>query len=435
MVLEIHEASPPPSTVSRRSPRGNRPVVRRSRVNSTESENSNGSRSNTPGPNSALPSGSNNASRNPSFRGERPPSVATSRRSAANPDRSTSSGRGSAANSNNNVNKLASSNGDHPILASENCGPRRRSMPNVTEHFLAVPNAEESRESRLRRVRSFKTTSKGVVVNRGDSFKIKSTNSLMSTGSAITDATRSQQLQLPQNLMNNNDDILTPEAPPIPTYYRVIMMGAAGCGKTLMSKQFLTSDYVGGCDDNIESHEPHTVSVLLDGEESTIEFIDPPDRNVIDDSLQHLLDAYVVVFAINDHESFDQAQQLVRFLRVDHGTDRVILLVANKIDLVRKRKVTADEARLVSETYDCKYVEISAALNHHMDELLVGILTQIRLHMRIPFTTISFPGKESRSNDRKEKKKAFRGPRGFFSRLFRRAGRKKPKPCENLYAL
>ncbi|KAI8759485.1 GTP-binding protein GEM, partial [Biomphalaria glabrata] len=63
---------------------------------------------------------------------------------------------------------------------------------------------------------------------------------------------------------------------------------------------------------------------------------------VIDDSLQHLLDAYVVVFAINDHESFDQAQQLVRFLRVDHGTDRVILLVANKIDLVRKRKVTAD---------------------------------------------------------------------------------------------
>ncbi|KAH9495548.1 hypothetical protein Btru_013538 [Bulinus truncatus] len=156
---------------------------------------------------------------------------------------------------------------------------------------------------------------------------------------------------------------------------------------------------------------------------------------VIDDGLQHLLDAYVVVFAINDHDSFDQAQQLVRYLRVDHGTDRVILLVANKIDLVRKRKVTADEARLVSETYDCKYAETSAALNHHLDELLVGILTQIRLHMRIPFTTISFPGKESKNRDRKEKKKAFRGPRGFFSRLFRRAGRKKPKPCENLYAL
>jgi Rad/Gem-related GTP binding protein 1 len=50
----------------------------------------------------------------------------------------------------------------------------------------------------------------------------------------------------------------------------------------------------------------------------------------------------VVVFAINDHDSFNTAGQLVRYLRVDYGTDRAILLVANKIDLVRKRKVTAE---------------------------------------------------------------------------------------------
>lgn len=93
------------------------------------------------------------------------------------------------------------------------------------------------------------------------------------------------------------------------------------------------------------------------------------------------------------------------------------------------------EARLVAETYDCKYTETSAALNHYVDELLVGVLTQIRLHMRIPFTTISFPGKGHKSDDRKEKRRALKGPRGFFSRLFRRSGRKKMKPCENLYTL
>ena len=63
---------------------------------------------------------------------------------------------------------------------------------------------------------------------------------------------------------------------------------------------------------------------------------------VISEGLEQLLDAYVVVFAINDHDSFDTAQQLVRYLRVDYGTDRAILLVANKIDLVRKRKVTTE---------------------------------------------------------------------------------------------
>lgn len=89
----------------------------------------------------------------------------------------------------------------------------------------------------------------------------------------------------------------------------------------------------------------------------------------------------------------------------------------------------------MAETYDCKYTETSAALNHYVDELLVGILTQIRLHMRIPFTTISFPGKEPRPDDPKERRRSMKGPRGFLSRLFKRGSRKKMKPCENLYAL
>ena len=33
----------------------------------------------------------------------------------------------------------------------------------------------------------------------------------------------------------------------------------------------------------------------------------------------------------------------------------------------------------MASSYDCKYAETSAALNHNVDELLVGILTQIRL--------------------------------------------------------
>ncbi|KAK7114267.1 hypothetical protein V1264_000352 [Littorina saxatilis] len=173
------------------------------------------------------------------------------------------------------------------------------------------------------------------------------------------------------------------------------------------------------------------VTVLLDGEETTIEFMDPPDRNVISEGLEQLLDAYVVVFAINDHDSFDTAQQLVRYLRVDYGTDRAILLVANKTDLVRKRKVTADEARLLATTFDCKYAETSASLNHYVDELLVGIITQIRLQLSIPFTTIFFPHKDSK---RKNKKALCKGPKGFFSRLFKRGSHsgKKDKGVDNL---
>ena len=33
----------------------------------------------------------------------------------------------------------------------------------------------------------------------------------------------------------------------------------------------------------------------------------------------------------------------------------------------------------MATSYDCKYTEVSASLDHNVDELLVGILTQIRL--------------------------------------------------------
>ena len=37
------------------------------------------------------------------------------------------------------------------------------------------------------------------------------------------------------------------------------------------------------------------------------------------------------------------------------------------------------EGRAAADGYDCKYIETSAALNHRVDELLVGIHKQIML--------------------------------------------------------
>ena len=37
------------------------------------------------------------------------------------------------------------------------------------------------------------------------------------------------------------------------------------------------------------------------------------------------------------------------------------------------------EGKAAAEAYLCKYAEVSAVLMHHVDELLVGILKQIRL--------------------------------------------------------
>ncbi|GIY14514.1 GTP-binding protein REM 1 [Caerostris extrusa] len=58
---------------------------------------------------------------------------------------------------------------------------------------------------------------------------------------------------------------------------------------------------------------------------------------------------------------------------------KVYILVANKIDLVRCRAITAEEGRSIADKYDVKYIETSVGFNHNVDELLVGIVTQTRL--------------------------------------------------------
>merc|ERR1712008_515415 len=56
-----------------------------------------------------------------------------------------------------------------------------------------------------------------------------------------------------------------------------------------------------------------------------------------------------------------------------------VILVANKTDLVRSRVISTSAGNSLAVKYGCKYIETSPGINHNVDELLVGMLTQIQL--------------------------------------------------------
>lgn len=89
------------------------------------------------------------------------------------------------------------------------------------------------------------------------------------------------------------------------------------------------------------------------------------------------------------------------------------------------------EARSTALKYDCKYAETSAALNHHVDELLVGILSQIRLKQN-PELAQEIP--DCHHKKHKERKGSFKVAKGLLNKLFRKSS-KRDKSCENLYEL
>ena len=80
---------------------------------------------------------------------------------------------------------------------------------------------------------------------------------------------------------------------------------------------------------------------------------------------------------------------------------------------------------LLAESYNCKYIEVSVVLRHKMDELLVGVVKQIRLIE-----------KQKQAYRRKQHKDLICCLKGKQSMLGKLLGtRMESKSCDNLLVL
>ncbi|CAB4060161.1 unnamed protein product [Lepeophtheirus salmonis] len=128
-------------------------------------------------------------------------------------------------------------------------------------------------------------------------------------------------------------------------YYKVAMLGASGVGKSALTSQFLSSDDMNTYDSvgKIRRTFQKTVSLSVDGNESKLVFIDhsSTDMSVENQVSTYEPDGYIVVYAIDESET----------------------------------------GKAVAIRHGCKYIETSPGINHNVDELLVGMLTQIQLRI------------------------------------------------------
>ena len=88
------------------------------------------------------------------------------------------------------------------------------------------------------------------------------------------------------------------------------------------------------------------------------------------------------------------------------------------------------EGRAAADSFDCKYIETSAALNHRIDELLVGIHKQIML--KFNSITNTEPITHPDVNKLKTRKSSFKKTKRFLEKIFLGSSGKEKK-TENLY--
>ena len=146
----------------------------------------------------------------------------------------------------------------HSLVGELNAISRHGSLTGTT-----TPNVVFEDGVEIYRVRSFTMTSKGII-NRGDSFKIRSPAcrrslikhrqdsratlvlsqnfALSSIEGDMLSRADTEETGLPEEdiVEEEGDDLET-----IPTIYKVLLSGASGVGKTALRQQFMTSEYLG----------------------------------------------------------------------------------------------------------------------------------------------------------------------------------------------
>ncbi|XP_011173270.1 GTP-binding protein RAD isoform X1 [Solenopsis invicta] len=230
-------------------------------------------------------------------------------------------------------------------------------VPDVSSQ---MPPREEGEDEDSYRLRSFSLTSKGGVVNRGDSFRRR----------------RSRSNSLAPADQENVERRLPPKEV---ASHTVAMLGIRGVGKTALISQFMTSECINAYDRPKDVPSEQSVFVMLNGEESELKFLNITNLKTELEKMP-LPDAFVVMYSVIDKASFQRAEEyLARLHDQDLLRARPAILVGNKVDLVRSRVVSPQDGKCLACTYRAKFVEVSVAINHNVDELLVGILNQIRL--------------------------------------------------------
>ncbi|XP_015609064.1 GTP-binding protein RAD [Cephus cinctus] len=232
--------------------------------------------------------------------------------------------------------------------------------------FLDVPDTsqqpqrEEGEDEDSYRLRSFSLTSKGVI-NRGDSFRRKRSRS-----NSLAPAEKETEER--------------PTSPPKEVIsYTVAMLGARGVGKTALISQFMTSECINAYDRQRDVPSEQSVFIMLNGEESELRFLNITNPKTELEKINQP-DAFVVMYSVIDKASFQRAEEyLARLHDLDFLRGRPAILVGNKVDLVRSRAVSSQDGKCMACTYRSKFIEISVGINHNVDDLLVGILSQIRL--------------------------------------------------------
>ncbi|XP_075167151.1 ras-related protein Rap-2b-like [Haematobia irritans] len=169
--------------------------------------------------------------------------------------------------------------------------------------------------------------------------------------------------------------------------HRIVVMGAAKVGKTCIISQFLYDKFNPRYKQTVE--ELHRGEYdLPDGSALTLDILDtsgsyefPAMRTLSISSGA----AFVLVYDVNDRESWYEVERLRNLIITQKGTQPPIVVVGNKTDVNESERQVEYEVTemVVCEDWQCGYIECSAKENIGIVQIFKELLVQANIRYNL----------------------------------------------------
>ncbi|KAL7076712.1 hypothetical protein ACQ4LE_003984 [Meloidogyne hapla] len=184
----------------------------------------------------------------------------------------------------------------------------------------------------------------------------------------------------------------------------VRLFGCNSVGKKSIAKQLASAAEICPQDDGIVSTDcedvqrPYrTVSFLLNEHEVNMQIIQGSllPQNQISDTIEEFT-IFAVVYSVDNRESFILAAQILYRIYGDRKIAKrgnkkktkeniflPLILIANKSDLQRKRRINSIEGKMLAKIYKCPFVEMSSLLSANVDILWNEVIRKLYKYEKI----------------------------------------------------
>ena len=160
---------------------------------------------------------------------------------------------------------------------------------------------------------------------------------------------------------------------------KIVLLGKPEVGKTSLTFRYINNKFLVEHDPVIEDRIK--IEVSIEGNNYVIEILDTAGEEDYQDLLDMWIsfgDGFLLVFSITDHESFELIKEKrAKILNKKSVLKYPMILVGNKQDLEKERKVTFEEAKELADLWEIEYIETSARTGLNCKEAFIELAQRI----------------------------------------------------------